>query len=244
VKGTLHWVSAAHAVTAEVRVYDRLFATEAPGRGHEGERPFLNDLNPTSLAVLPNAKLEPSLAAAMLGERYQFERLGYFCVDTDSKPGALVFNRTVALKDTWAKEQATDAPPALATTKAAAPPKPATDKKSEAPAGPAAEIEYADFAKLSLKAGTVVAAEKVAKADKLLKLTVDVGEPEPRTIVSGIAEAFAPEALVGRRVVVVMNLKPRALKGIESRGMILASGSGKDLRLVDPGQAAPGDDVK
>ncbi|MEW5739870.1 MAG: glutamine--tRNA ligase/YqeY domain fusion protein [Myxococcota bacterium] len=106
VKGTIHWVSAAHAVTAEVRVFDRLFAAEFPGKGHDGERPFLKDLNPNSLEILPGAKLEPSLGAAAHGARFQFERLGYFTVDPDSKPGALVFNRTVTLKDTWAREQA------------------------------------------------------------------------------------------------------------------------------------------
>jgi glutaminyl-tRNA synthetase len=107
VKGTLHWVSAAHAVTAEVRLFDRLFTAETPGKGHEGvEHPFLEDLNPDSLEVITDAKLEPSLANAAVGERFQFERLGYFTVDPDSKPGALVFNRTVTLKDTWAKEQA------------------------------------------------------------------------------------------------------------------------------------------
>ncbi|GMU62181.1 MAG: glutamine--tRNA ligase [Myxococcaceae bacterium] len=106
VKGTIHWVSAAHAVDAEVRVFDRLFAAEFPGKGHEGERPFLKDLNPNSLEILTGAKLEPSLATAAHGERFQFERLGYFTVDLDSKPGAVVFNRTVTLKDTWAKEQA------------------------------------------------------------------------------------------------------------------------------------------
>jgi glutaminyl-tRNA synthetase len=106
VKGTIHWVSAAHAVNAEVRLFDRLFAAEAPGKGHEGERPFLKDLNPMSLEIIAGAKLEPSLASATPGERFQFERLGYFAVDPDSKPGALVFNRTVTLKDTWAKERA------------------------------------------------------------------------------------------------------------------------------------------
>ncbi|AGC44540.1 methionyl-tRNA synthetase [Myxococcus stipitatus DSM 14675] len=119
---------------------------------------------------------------------------------------------------------------------------------SAAPAAPAAsgEIEYADFAKVVLKSGKVLAAEKVPKADKLLKLSVDVGEATgPRTIVSGIAEAFAPESLVGRNVVVVANLKPRSLKGIESRGMLLTAGpGGKDLSLLDPGNVPPGSDVK
>ena len=117
-------------------------------------------------------------------------------------------------------------------------------KAAAAPAAPPSEIEFGDFAKVALKAGRIVTAEKVEKADKLLKLSVDLGEAAPRTIVSGIAEAFAPEQLPGRNVVVVVNLKPRALKGIESRGMILASGSGKTLSLINPGDVAPGSDVK
>jgi glutaminyl-tRNA synthetase len=104
VKSTIHWVSAAHAIGAEVRLYDNLFIKEDPNDVPEGQA-FTANLNPNSLEVVRDAKLEPSLKTARAGERYQFERLGYFCVDQDSKPGALVFNRTVALKDTWAKKQ-------------------------------------------------------------------------------------------------------------------------------------------
>ena len=102
VKGTIHWVSAAHAVDAEVRIYDKLFSQEDPNEVEEGQE-FTANLNPNSLEVIAQAKLEPSLANAPVEGRYQFERLGYFCVDPDSRPGHLVFNRTVALKDTWAK---------------------------------------------------------------------------------------------------------------------------------------------
>jgi glutaminyl-tRNA synthetase len=102
VKSTIHWVSAAHAVDAEVRIYDKLFTKEDPNQVEEGQE-FTANLNPNSLEVITNAKLEPSLANAPIEGRYQFERLGYFCVDPDSKPGRPVFNRTVALKDTWAK---------------------------------------------------------------------------------------------------------------------------------------------
>jgi glutaminyl-tRNA synthetase len=102
VKSTIHWVSAAHAINAEVRLYDKLFSKEDPNQVEEGQE-FTANLNPQSLEVISNAKLEPSLAAAPVESRYQFERLGYFCVDPDSKPGRPVFNRTVALKDTWAK---------------------------------------------------------------------------------------------------------------------------------------------
>jgi glutaminyl-tRNA synthetase len=102
VKSTIHWVSAAHAVDAEVRIYENLFTKEDPNQTEEG-RDFTADLNPNSLEVLTDCKLEPSLANAAAGSRYQFERLGYFCVDPDSRPGKPVFNRTVALKDTWAR---------------------------------------------------------------------------------------------------------------------------------------------
>ena len=102
VKATIHWVSAEHAVNAEVRLYDNLFAKENPDEVEEG-KDFTANLNPNSLEIISNAKLEPSLANAGSGSRYQFERLGYFCVDKDSAPGKLVFNRTVPLKDTWAR---------------------------------------------------------------------------------------------------------------------------------------------
>jgi glutaminyl-tRNA synthetase len=102
VKATIHWVSAAQAVSGEVRMYDTLFLQEDPNQVEEGQD-FTANLNPKSLEVIRDAKLEPSLANAAPGTRLQFERIGYFCVDSDSTPGNPVFNRTVALKDTWAK---------------------------------------------------------------------------------------------------------------------------------------------
>jgi len=101
-KATLHWVSAAHAVAVEVRLYDRLFSVEDPENVPEGGS-FTDNLNPHSLEVIRDAQAEPSLSESSVGAIVQFERLGYFCVDPDSKPGALVFNRTVSLKDTWAR---------------------------------------------------------------------------------------------------------------------------------------------
>lgn len=101
VKGTIHWVSAAHAATAEVRLYDRLFKVEDPGN-EEGD--FKSYINPDSLQVIPNAYIEPALLSAKPGDRFQFLRKGYFCADQDTTAGKLVFNRTVTLKDTWAKE--------------------------------------------------------------------------------------------------------------------------------------------
>jgi glutaminyl-tRNA synthetase len=103
VKGTLHWVSASHAIAAEVRLYEHLFLKENPNEVEEG-KDFTDYINPNSLKKLINCMVEPGLAASKPGDRYQFERLGYFCVDTkDSKEGSLTFNRTVTLRDTWAK---------------------------------------------------------------------------------------------------------------------------------------------
>ncbi len=103
-KATLHWVSAGHAVPAEARLFDRLFSDEFPEDPKHG-RDYKEFLNKSSLEVV-TARVEPSLATAKAGDRFQFERLGYFCADPDSKPGAPAFNRTVTLKDTWAKEKA------------------------------------------------------------------------------------------------------------------------------------------
>jgi glutaminyl-tRNA synthetase len=102
VKGTIHWVSAGHAIEAEIRLYDHLFSKPNPDDFPEGQD-YKANLNPKSLEVLKSCRLEPSLANAAIGSRYQFERQGYFSVDKDSTPGKLVFNRTVSLTDTWAK---------------------------------------------------------------------------------------------------------------------------------------------
>jgi glutaminyl-tRNA synthetase len=104
VRGTLHWVSADHALDAELRLYDRLFIKENPLDAEAGKT-FLDYINPDSLEVVHAAKVEPSLKGASPGERFQFERQGYFVVDKDSTPEKLIFNRTVTLRDTWAKLQ-------------------------------------------------------------------------------------------------------------------------------------------
>jgi glutaminyl-tRNA synthetase len=102
VKSTIHWVSAAHAISAEVRLYDKLFTKPDPNDVEEGES-FLSNLNPNSLEIVADGKFEPSLADAKPGDHFQFERVGYFCVDLDSTAEKLVFNRTLPLKDSWAK---------------------------------------------------------------------------------------------------------------------------------------------
>jgi len=104
VKGTIHWVSAPHAADVEVRLYDRLFTVENPDVSEEGKT-FLDYINPQSLKTI-TAKVEPALLEARAGDRVQFERLGYFCADLDSRPGRPIFNRIVSLKDTWGKIEA------------------------------------------------------------------------------------------------------------------------------------------
>jgi glutaminyl-tRNA synthetase len=107
-KATLHWVSAAHALEAEVRLYDRLFSEPHPD-SVDDEQDFTLHLNPGSLELLSSCYVEPSLASAAPGDRYQFERIGYFCVDPDSSQDKLVFNRTVSLRDQWARIQKREA---------------------------------------------------------------------------------------------------------------------------------------
>jgi glutaminyl-tRNA synthetase len=102
IKGTIHWVSAAQSVEAEVRLYDRLFSVENPLSDKDVD--WKSHINPGSLEIVRGARVEPSLATRGPLERFQFERLGYFCVDVESKPGKLVVNRTISLKDSWAAQ--------------------------------------------------------------------------------------------------------------------------------------------
>ncbi len=222
VKGTLHWVSVAHAKSVPVYLYNRLFRVEAPGL--DPERSFLEDINPESLVIVPQARAEPHVLtfADKPGTRMQFERLGYFCVDTTSTAKAPRLNRTVTLKDTWAKlaaQQPKSAP--VKATKAS--------KDAAAKDGPAPEITIDDFMRVDLRVGVVVSAEVVKEADKLLRLQVDLGEAKPRQIFAGLRAHYSdPSVLVGQRVTVVANLKPRQMKFGLSEGMILAAGEGKE----------------
>ncbi len=245
VKGTLHWVSAAHSIPAEVRLYDRLFSVENPG-ATEGKS-FTEEMNPDSLVSLPDARLEPHLASIKMGERVQFERLGYFCVDPDSAtpldhsggalPRKLVFNRTVSLRDAWAniEKKAGKAPTPTPTPKGPTPKSEPRPPKSDARAAPAppAEITIDDFSKIDLRVGIVRTAEIVPEANKLLRLQVDLGEGRLRQIFSGIRAYYPdPAVLVGQRVIVVANLKPRQMKFGLSEGMVLAGGGGDRPHLV------------
>jgi glutaminyl-tRNA synthetase len=229
IRGTLHWVSAAHSRATTVRLYDRLFTVESPGTV-EGKS-FLEEMNPNSLEVV-TAQLEPYLDKAKAGEHYQFERLGYFCVDPDGG-----FNRAVTLKDSWAKIEKKVAQPA-----APKPPKEkkSVEKKAEA-AGPAAEVGIEEFQKLDLRVALVKEAGLVEGADKLIRVLVDLGDGRDRQIFAGLRQSYPdPATLVGKRVVVIANLKPRQMKFGLSEGMILAAGK----LVISAGEdTKPGDKV-
>ncbi len=249
VRGALHWVSATHAVPAEVRLYDRLFSVENPGTT-EGKS-FLEEINPESMRTV-TCQLEPYLAQAAPGTSVQFERVGYFCVDLESAPGKLVWNRTVGLRDTWAKLEAKGQPKPTAPS-----PKKKEDKKEDKakkpaaapPSAPPAEIGIEELGKVDLRVGIVREAEVVPEANKLLRLMVDLGEGRLRQIFTGLRAYYPdPAVLVGKRVVVVANLKPRQMKFGLSEGMILAAGSGdRPHRIATFGDAdddpQPGDKI-
>ncbi|MBX3467786.1 MAG: glutamine--tRNA ligase/YqeY domain fusion protein [Planctomycetes bacterium] len=244
VKGTLHWVSAERSIPLEARLYDRLFRVEEPGTT-EGVS-FLDEVNPDSLVTV-EGRGEPWLASVKPGDGVQFERLAYFCVDPDSRPGRPVFNRTVTLRDSWAKLEAKltgtqEAKPAPAPKPAKEPKKP--KEKAKAPE-PAAEVGIEDFQKLDLRVGVVKVAEVVPQADKLLRLEVDLGDGRPRQVFSGIRASYPdPAVLVGKRVAVLVNLKPRQMKFGLSEGMVLAAGGAEGVRVCtfDEG-AGPGDRI-
>jgi glutaminyl-tRNA synthetase len=248
VRGTLQWVSAAHAVPAEVRLYDRLFAVEHPGT-QEGKS-FLEELNPDSVKTIPSAQLEPYLAddgaIEKANGRFQFERLGYFCVDRDSTPAKRVWNRTVGLKDTWAKLEAKSQGAATAKTVKSAGKTAAKTAPTTAPVAPPApppEISIDDLARVDLRVGIVREAVLVPEAQKLIRLMVDLGEGRLRQIFSGLRAHYPdPAVLVGQPVVVVANLKPRQMKFGLSEGMILAAGGGDRphrIATFDVGSDAP-----
>ena len=235
VKGTIQWVEASNAIDAEIRQYDRLFTKEDPDDLEEGQEDFLANLNPDSLHILHNCKLEPALGKLTPETRVQLERVGYFCADRyDYSPEHPVFNLTVSLKDSWAKIEKKEEP---------AKPAPKAEKKAEKkPAEQpvnVAVIGVEDFAKLQLKVAKVLEAERVENADKLLKLQVDCGEK--RQIVAGVAAYYKPEEIVGKLIVMVVNLKPAVIRGIESNGMLLAAKKKNELRLLTvDGDIVPG----
>ncbi|MEA2039290.1 MAG: glutamine--tRNA ligase/YqeY domain fusion protein [Thermodesulfobacteriota bacterium] len=240
VKATLHWVSAAHSLEAEVRLYDRLFVKANPTE-EKGGSDYKTYLNPDSLQTLTSCRVEPGLADAQPGMRYQFERQGYFCVDSvDSCDGELVFNRTVSLRDSWARiEKAQKQKTGTKETHAPVPEKQGYQK----PIGP--EITIDDFSRIDLRVAVIREAGLVKEARKLLRLMVDLGEGRLRQVFAGIRSGYPePEKLVGKKVIVVANLKPRKMKFGVSEGMVLA-GVGKNRICVPTfeGEVLPGDTV-
>ncbi len=221
VKGTLHWVSAVHGIPAEIRLYDRLYSVDNPGAEAEKEgKDSLDYINPESLQRLVGSFVEPSLTGSKPSERYQFERLGYFCTDLkDSVPSRPVFNRTVTLKDTWAKIDKT-VPEKVVQPKI---------KKPKPQETVLETITIDDFSRVDLRSGKILEAGLVEGSDKMIRLSVDMGEMKPRQIFAGIRPAYPdPTVLIGKLVVVVANLKPRQMKFGLSEGMILA---GSDLKI-------------
>jgi glutaminyl-tRNA synthetase len=233
-RATLHWVSAPHAIPAEVRLYDHLFTRPNPG-DEEGGLDFKASLNPHSLETLPSCRVEPSLAGAEPGSRYQFERMGYFCADlVDSRKGELVFNRTVTLRDEWAKIQKEEGKGPGRKVVAQKPvPTSSVAEKGAGVATIAEMITMDDFSRIDLRVGIVREASLVEGSDKLMKLMVDLGEGRFRQIFAGIRPAYPdPRKLVGQRVMVVANLKPRQMKFGLSEGMILAGVGEKSLGIA------------
>jgi methionine--tRNA ligase beta chain len=230
-----------------VRLYDRLFNATNPLDTKDGTD-FTDHLNPESLRVLTDCHAEPSLQHAKPGSRYQFERLGYFCVDSvDSSDQKLVFNRTVSLRDSWAKIE--KAQSKSATKK---PPKPelAHSGKSQPSANKNLkpfkdQITIDDFSKLDLRVAVIREASLVEGANKLLKLMVDLGEDRLRQVFAGIRSSYQePEELVGTKVIVVANLKPRKMTFGVSEAMVLAGGGKRRLTIASfDGDLLPGDKV-
>jgi len=217
VKGTIHWVSAKHAVPLEARLYENLFLKPTP----EG----LDDVNPESLKII-TAHAEASLKNSKPGERFQFERKGYFTCDYDSAPGALVFNRTLALKDSYAKETAAPAEKRLG------------KKEQQAQKKDTEEEEGTPFSQCLFKVGKIVRCEPLAGSEKLYVEEIDLGEAAPRTIVSGLRKHVPLEEMQGRLVVVIANIEKKKLAGVASDGMVmcakLGEGDAECVELIDP----------
>jgi glutaminyl-tRNA synthetase len=243
VKGIIHWVEASTAVSCKVNQYDRLFLTEEPGK-ESGD--YLKDLNPDSLEVLDGVMVEPSVAydavemleemeknAAQSGPKqypaslaYQFERSGYFALDKDSTGKEnLVFNRVVTLRDTWGGKPVENQNKGRSRGRGAS----ADDQK---PQGGGGGQPVEDVRRVAFRAATILEAGPHPEADSLLVCKVDCGDvseegnPEPRTVVAGLAGKIAIEDLVGKKIVAVTNLKPAKVRGIESTAMLLAASDG------------------
>lgn len=240
VKGIVHWVEASTAMKATVNQYDRLFKEKDPGKD-SGD--FLLDLNPQSLEVLGDCYVEPSVCddrpkydlSAHQSLSYQFERNGYFAVDKLSDESSLVFNRVVTLRDTWndkGKEK-------IARKRG--------DSRSKGHAS-SANNPVEDVLRVAFRAGTILSAEQHPQAENLLVCSVDCGDTAedgatlpPRTVVAGLAGKISVDKLTERKVVVVTNLKPAKMRGIESTAMLLAATNENDdvIELLNVPKSLP-----
>jgi glutaminyl-tRNA synthetase len=232
VKATLHWVSADHSLNAEVRLYNHLFLKANPADEKDGAD-FKTHLNPNSLETLTSCRVEPTLKGATPRTRYQFERLGYFCIDPDSSDGTLVFNRTVTLRDTWAKIQKIEEEIS-----------PLADKR-EGLMSIDKEITMDDFSKIDMRVAVIREASLVEGSKKLIRLMVDVGEGRLRQTFAGVRPTYPnPEKLIGKKVIIVANLRPRKMKFGLSEGMLLSGGDSENPCLTTfDGNPLPGDKV-
>jgi len=252
VKATLHWVSAAHCLNAEVRLYDHLFLKANPTDEKDGAD-FKTYLNPNSLETLTSCRVEPTLKGATAGSRYQFERLGYFCIDpVDSSDGTLVFNRTATLRDTWAKIQKVEKGTTEVHKEVRKDSTPS--RQEEIPPLPYKrddltpidqEITIDDFSKIDMRVAIIREASLVEGSKKLIRLMVDLGEGRLRQTFAGIRSTYPnPEELIGKKVIIVANLRPRQMKFGLSEGMLLSGGDSEHLCLTTfDGNPLPGDKV-
>jgi len=252
VKATLHWVSAAHCLNAEVRLYDHLFLKANPNDEKDGAD-FKTYLNPNSLETLTSCRVEPTLKGATAGSRYQFERLGYFCIDpVDSSDGTLVFNRTATLRDTWAKIQKVEKGTTEVHKEVRKDSTPS--RQEEIPPLPYKrddltpidqEITIDDFSKIDMRVAIIREASLVEGSKKLIRLMVDLGEGRLRQTFAGIRSTYPnPEELIGKKVIIVANLRPRQMKFGLSEGMLLSGGDSEHLCLTTfDGNPLPGDKV-
>jgi methionine--tRNA ligase beta chain len=240
VKGIIHWVEGSTGIKCQINQYDRLFLTEEPGKD-SGD--YLKDLNPDSLQVIKNVIIEPSVALDSLAKleeirnalesekvyastlTYQYERTGYFALDQNSTGiENLIFNRVVTLRDTWAVPQLNSRSELPRNRGSGSQQQQAVDSES-----------LEDIRRVALRAATILEAGPHPEADSLLICKVDCGdvtengEPaEPRTVVAGLAGKILASDLIGMKVVVISNLKPAKMRGIESMAMLLAASDGNE----------------
>jgi len=230
-KGIIQWVSQKYGLPMQLNIYDRLFSTPIPGRDQE-DGDFLKDINAGSKSVVTRAYIEPSIANWTAGSVFQFERLGYFYLDPVSNPllagssssgiissdtstmtrkegssssTPFVFNRVVTLKDTWQQTLAEKEGPATAST-------------------PESVALAAEYYRLDIRVGHVMSVEPHPAAENLYIQQIDCGDEKgPRVVVSGLVKYLTPDQLLGKKVVVLCNLKPSKFRGVMSEGMVLTS---------------------